>query len=70
MFQKQFVAWNCNGYSAVPISNYINNPIFKELHLEKHYVRDNLDQRVYIDLDYTSEIEKLSRNDAKADANN
>ena len=70
MFQKQFVAWNCNGYSGVPISNCINNPIFKELHLEKNYVGDNPDERVYIDLDYTSEIEKLSRNDAKADANN
>lgn len=68
MFWKQFVSWDCNCYSVVAISNCINNPILQEVHLEKHYVGDNSDERVYID--YTSEIEKLSRNDAKADANN
>ena len=29
MLWKQFVAWNCNGCSAVLISDYINNPTFQ-----------------------------------------
>ena len=66
---KQFIAWHCNGYSAAPVSDYINNPIFQELPLEKDYFGDSSNKRIYIDLrdslDHTKEIEKLSRNDSK-----
>ena len=69
MLWKQFVAWNCNGYSAVLISDYINNPTFQELPVEKDYFGNDSDERVYIEfrdsLGYTNEIEKPSRNDSK-----
>ena len=28
MLWKQYVVWHTNGYSAAPISYYINNPVF------------------------------------------
>ena len=28
---KQFVAWNCNGSSVAPLTDYMDNPIFREL---------------------------------------
>lgn len=69
MLWKQFVAWNCNGYSAVLISDYINNPTFQELPVEKDYFGNDSEERVYIEfrdsLGYTNEIEKPSRNDSK-----
>lgn len=69
MLWKQFVAWNCNGYSAVLISDYINNPTFQELPVKKDYFGNDSDERVYIEfrdsLGYTNEIEKPSRNDSK-----
>ena len=69
MLWKQFVAWNCNGYSAVLISDYINNPTFQEFPVEKDYFGNDSDERVYIEfrdsLGYTNEIEKPSRNDSK-----
>ena len=55
---KQYVAWHCNGYTAAPISDYINNPVFQES-----------DKRVNIDLrdglGYTEAIEKPSKNNSK-----
>ena len=27
----KFVAWGCNGCSATPLNDYINNPVFQEL---------------------------------------
>ena len=67
MLWKQFVAWYCNGYSATPISDYINNPIFQELPLKKDCFGNGSDEIVYIDLQdslgYANEIKKPSRND-------
>ena len=66
---KQYVACCCNGYTAVPISDYINNPVFQELLLEPDYFGTKSDEKIYIDLrdslGYTDEIEKPSRNDSK-----
>ena len=66
---KQYAAWHCNGYTAAPISDYINNPVFQELLLETDYCGSELDERVYIDLrdslSYKEEIGKPSRNDSK-----
>ena len=28
LLYKQFVAWNCNGSSVVPLTEYMDNPIF------------------------------------------
>ena len=63
---KQYVVWHCNSYTATPISNYINNPIFLELWLESTYFGDKSDEKICIDLrdslGYTSEMEKPSQN--------
>ena len=40
MLWKQFVAWHYKGYSAVPVSDYINKSIFQELPLKKDYFGD------------------------------
>lgn len=44
---KQFVAWNCNCYSAGPVSDYINNSIFQELLLKKIFCRQFRQQNQY-----------------------
>ena len=31
---RQYVAWHCNSYTAAPVSDYINNPVFQELLLD------------------------------------
>ena len=35
LLYKQFIAWHCDGYPIVPITNCIKNPIFQELPGEK-----------------------------------
>ena len=66
---KQFVAWSCNGCSSAPLTDFINNPVYQELIDENDYNGLWCDERVYLDLrasaDYTSEEEKLERNDSK-----
>ena len=72
MLWKQSIDWHCKSYNTAPVSDYINNPIFQELSLEKNYFSDESEERVYIDLrawamclGYTTKIEKPSRNDSK-----
>ena len=66
---KQYVAWHCNGYTAAPTSDYINNPIFQELLLENYYFGNKSDEKIFVDLHdsmgCTDEIEKPSRNPIK-----
>ena len=49
MLCKQFVAWNCNGCSIAPLTDYANSLIYLELPTEKYYFTD-ADGRLYIDL--------------------
>ena len=69
LLYKQFVAWNCNGSSIAPLTEYMNNPIFQELPDEDTYFSSKNDERVYLDLSassgYVKEAEKLERNDSK-----
>ena len=66
---KQFVAWNCNGFTVVPLSEYMDNPIFQELPDENTYYSAKCGERVYLDFrsssGYVKEAEKLERNDSK-----
>ena len=66
---KQFVAWNCNGSSVAPLTDYMNNPIFQELPDEDTYFGITNNGRIYLDLrtssGYVKEAEKLERNDSK-----
>ena len=61
---KQYVGLHCNGYTATPISDYINNLVFQELLLERDYFRKDSDETVDLDLQdslgYTEEIEERS----------
>ena len=69
LLYKQFVAWNGNGSSVVPLSEYMDNPIYQELPDENTYYSAKSDERVYLDLrassGYVKEAEKLERNDSK-----
>ena len=69
LLYKQYVAWICNGSSVVPLSNYMNNPIYQELTNEEDYNEVKSDEMVYFDLrassGYTNEAKKLEINDSK-----
>ena len=69
LLYKQFVAWNCNGSSVAPLTEYMDNPIFRGLPDEEEYFSLKSDERVYLDLratsGYVKEAEKLERNDPK-----
>ena len=69
LLYKQFVAWNCNGSSIAPLTDYMDNPIFRELPDEEEYFRLQSDKKVYLDLGassgYVKEAEKAERNDSK-----
>ena len=66
---KQFVTWNCIGSSVAPLTDYMGNPIFRELPDEEAYFSLKSDEKLYIDLratsGYVKEAEKLERNDSK-----
>ena len=69
LLYKKFVAWSCNGCSTAPLSDYTNNPVYQELIDEDAHNGVRSDERLYLDLKasaaYTTEMEKLERNDSK-----
>ena len=69
MLYKRFVARSYNGCITAPLSDYINNPVYQELIDEDGYDGVRSDERLYLDLrasaGYTTEMEKLERNDSK-----
>ena len=69
LLYKQFVAWNCNGSSVVPLTDYMEILIFRELPDEEEYFSLKSDEKVYLDLratsGYVKKAEKLERNDSK-----
>ena len=69
LLYKQFVAWSCNGCSTAPLSDCINKPVYQELIDKDAYDGVRSDERLYLDLEanaeYTTEMEKLERNDSK-----
>ena len=69
LLYKQFVAWNCNGSSIAPLTEYMNSPIFQELPDKDKYFDVRNDDRIYLDLrtssGYVKEAEKLERNNSK-----
>ena len=66
---KQYIASHCDGYTNVPVSDYINNPVFQELLPENTYIPNTSDGRIYLDLreslGYINEMGRPSRNDSK-----
>ena len=67
---KYFVAWATGGGPSVgPLSQYANNPVYKELIKYKNYYKFGYNyERLYVDLrrgkGYTRELEKVVRNDS------
>ena len=67
---RNFVAWATQGSSSVgPLTKHIQNEIYKELLKYKdYYISTESDERLYIDIrrsrEYTSELEKIVRNDS------
>ena len=57
-----FLAYQCNGCSAAPLSQYKNNEIYQEITTDENYTTANTADRVLIDLrrskGYTDELEK------------
>ena len=70
MMYRNFVAWATGqGSSVGPLTQYANSEIYKELiKYEKYYKPAESDERLYVDLrrgrGYTSELEKVVRNDS------
>ena len=62
------LAFQCNGGSAAPLSQYINNKIYQEITTEENYTTANTSNRILIDLQrskgYTDELEKITRDDS------
>ena len=69
LLYKQFVAWNCNSSSVAPLTDYMDNPSFRELPDEEEYFGLKSDEGIYLDLrassGYVREAEKLERNYSK-----
>ena len=58
-----FVAYNGNGCSTAPLTQYEINPIYQYITPEGEYRKNTKDDRIYIDIrrsqGYTDELEKL-----------
>ena len=69
MLYRMFIAYNCNGCTTAPLTQYKNNEIYQEITPEDEY-RDNTKyDRIYLDMQrsqgYTDELEKLTRDDSR-----
>ena len=63
-----FLAFQCNGCSTAPVSQYKNNEIYQEITTEENYTTANTDDRILTDLrrskGYTDELVKINRDDS------
>ena len=62
------VAYNCEGCSSAPLTQYRNNKIYQEMTEEHEFTTNSKDDRTLIDMrrskDYTDELEKLNCDDS------
>ena len=65
---KMFIAQQCKGCSAAPLTQYKNNEIYQEITSKDDYTTKNTDNRVWMDVrqskGYTDELEKINRDDS------
>ena len=65
---KMLVAYNCEGCSSAPLTQYKNNEIYQEMTEEDEFTTNSKDDRILIDMrrskGYTDELEKLNRDDS------
>ena len=69
LMYRNFVAWATGGSSVGPLTQFANNPVYKELRkYETYYKAGVSDERLYVELrrgrGYTNELEKIVRNDS------
>ena len=69
LMYRNFVAWATQGSSVGPLTQFANNPIYKELTKYDKYFKGGVsDERLYVDLrrgrGYINELEKVVRNDS------
>ena len=68
LMHKMFVAYQCNGCTFAPLTEYKNNEIYQNLTDEYEYRGQTKDDRIYIDMrrskGNTDELEKLTRDDS------
>ena len=61
LLHSQFVAWYCKGFSIAPLSDYVNNPVFKELPtLSKYFMSNN--KKIFIDLRHRKGLQTKWKN--------
>ena len=62
------VAYNREGCSSAPLTQYKNNEIYQEMTEEDEFTTNSKDDRILIDMrrskGYTDELEKLNRDDS------
>ena len=62
------VAYNCEGCSSAPLTQYKNNEIYQEMTEGDEFTTHNRDDRILINMrrskGYTNELEKLNRDDS------
>ena len=65
---KMVVAYQCDGCSSAPLTQYKNNLIYQEITEEDEFTTNEKDDRILIDMrkskGYTDELEKLNRDDS------
>ena len=65
---KMFVAYNCNGATFAPLTEYKNNPVYQDMTSEFEYRGNDKDDRIYIDMRRSKgnydELEKITRDDS------
>ena len=65
---KMFVAYNCNGATFAPLTEYKNNPVYQDMTNEFEYRGNDKDDRIYIDMRRSKgnydELEKITRDDS------
>ena len=68
IFYTMLIAYNCEGCSSVPLTQYKNNEIYQEMTEGDEFTTNNRDDRILIDMrrskGYTNELEKLNRDDS------
>ena len=68
LLYKLFVAYQCNGCTFAPLTDYKNNKVYQDMTDEFQYYGQKKDDRIYIDMrrskGNTGELEKLTRNDS------
>ena len=65
---KMSIAYNCNGRSTTPLTQYKYNEIYQYIIPEEEYRSNMRDERIYTDMRrsqcYTDELQKLTRDDS------